>query len=187
MSNKLEGLLIYLRSTGNQDVKQALFTKIWQDYYSRIWLFSKSILKNKKTIIADVVQEIMLKVFNNLEKYNPLHSFSTWIFTIARNTCLDWNKRRVIKTVVLDENTLKGRNDSPEQIMLKRDIGLRIEKYIQKLPEVESQIAYMRFFENLKIKEISSVMKMPQGTIKFKIHTIKKNLKNLLAEEDYVN
>jgi len=65
------------------DSNKKEFNRIWYKYYRRIWLFSKSMLKAGNTAVDDIVQEIMLKVFKNLDKYKSKYSFSTRLYTIT--------------------------------------------------------------------------------------------------------
>jgi len=56
----------------------------------------------------DLFQEIMLKVFQNLSTYNPMYSFNTWIYTIARNHCVNYITKRKLLTVDIENKSLKG-------------------------------------------------------------------------------
>jgi RNA polymerase sigma factor (sigma-70 family) len=188
MSSRIEGFLIYFQSRSGEESKKELFNRIWYKYYRQVHFFSAGILKSRKADIEDAVQEIMLKVFKEIEKYNPRYSFSTWLFTIARNTCLNWVKKRDrIEAGIFKENAVKSGNSSPEEALLENNIRLKVERFIRNLPEQESQIACLRFYENMKIREISLVMQVPEGTVKYKIHNIRQNLKAFLLEEEYVN
>lgn len=187
MGDNIKRFSIYLQAKTGEEVKKALFNKIWQKYYRRVWLFSGGILKDQKAVIDDTVQEIMLKVFKNLDKFNPRYSFCTWIFTIARNTCLNRMNKKRIRTKMLMDNVVDSSNTNPEEVFLEKNTRQQVRSFINNLSEQNAQIAYLRFYENLKIKQISHVTQMPVGTIKYKIHNIKQNLKNYLLEEDYVN
>ena len=79
----------------------------------------------------DLFQEVMLKVYQNLEKYNPIYSFNTWIYTIARTHCLNYLNKKKITTVNLDSE-VTGEDDkvkdidSPETVSLNKELHQRI-------------------------------------------------------------
>jgi RNA polymerase sigma factor (sigma-70 family) len=166
---------------------QKRFNKIWQKYYRKIFLFCRGILKGENQNTDDIVQDVMLKIFKNLESYNKKYSLSTWIYTIARNTCVDFIRMRKPDNFELEEGRVQSLYGSPDIELHRKETEGLVKKYMEKLKTDESQIAFLRFYENMKIKEISRITGLPDGTVKYKIHNIKKGLKNYLKEADYVN
>ena len=76
-----------LSSRGLTDHRNELFEDIWKEYYPGLKIFCRTYLSGSSDL-DDVCQEIMLKVFNKLHIYNPLFSFNTWLYAIARNSCI---------------------------------------------------------------------------------------------------
>lgn len=123
----------------------------------------------------------MIKVFNNLHKYNPLFSFNTWLYTIARNHCID-NKRKYRSTEILYKNTLAGTDHNPENLYQITEISQSVEDFMQKLSETDQRIAALRFSQKLKYKDIAKILQIPSGTIRYKISEIRSNLKKYLED-----
>jgi len=78
---------IFIQCRGSDRSRKKLFNHIWNQYQRRIIFFIHNMVKDNA---EDLFQEVMLKVYQNLDKYNPLYSFNTWIYTIARNHCLNY-------------------------------------------------------------------------------------------------
>jgi RNA polymerase sigma-70 factor (ECF subfamily) len=166
---------------------QVTFNKIWKKYYRKVTLFCRGILRGEDNVQDDIAQEVMLKIFKNMANYNRKYSLSTWIYTIARNTCLDHKRKKTINAVYLEEGRIKSKYGSPDEELRKKETEKIIKSYIRKLGEDDSQVVFLRFYENMKIREISRITGIPEGTVKYKIHNIKKGLKEYLTEADYVN
>lgn len=98
----------------NQDelTGHKLFNEIWTKYHKRLLFFIKSRLADGA---EDVLQEIMLKVYHNLENYNPI-SFNSWIYTVARNHCINSMAKKRLQTLPMTqeaEQTIYATNNNP--------------------------------------------------------------------------
>jgi RNA polymerase sigma-70 factor (ECF subfamily) len=163
-----------------------LFDEIWREYYPKLTVFVNCTCHTSNT--EDLVQEIMFKVFKNLKKYNPAYSFNTWIYSIARNHALDSLKKemtiRKINSTAKIEEELSSHNyrHNPETILLEKELQTDISVYIDSLPEVEREISFLKFHEDLKYKDISRITGIPVGTIKYHVHNIKKKFTQYYGE-----
>jgi len=134
----------------------------------------------------DLFQEVMLKVYQNLDKYNPVYSLNTWIYTIARNHCLNYLNKRKLYTVNLDKeeaNNFEPINlNSPETQSLNKELHQTIDNILSTFNEDNRQIAFLRFFEGMKNRDIARVMDIPTGTVKSRLHKIRTSIKNELEK-----
>lgn len=138
----------------------------------------------------DLFQEIMLKVFQNLSTYNPMYSFNTWIYTIARNHCVNYITKRKLLTVDIENKSLKGltpvQTNTPANETLDKELYRVIEKIIAQFNEGKRQVAFLYFFEGMKNREIAQILNIPTGTIKSRIHNIRITLeKELESYHEY--
>jgi len=183
MSSPIESLTIYIQSRSDTAARQELFDNIWQTYHKRLFFFIRNIVPNEA---EDLLQEIMLKVFQNLEKYNPFYSFNTWIYTIAKNHCINFlNKKKLVtqSTDSLGENIKSETGDSsPENRFLDKEMTGQIEQALSGFEPEFREIAYLRFYEGFTCRHISKIMSIPNGTVKSRLHTIRQKIKKALEK-----
>jgi RNA polymerase sigma-70 factor (ECF subfamily) len=87
---------------GDHGARERLFELLWRQYQKRLAFFVQNMVKDNA---EDLVQEIMLKVYQNLHKYKPVSSFNTWIYAITRNHCLNYLNKGKLITVNMDNET----------------------------------------------------------------------------------
>jgi len=188
MASIIQQFNIFLKSSFSLKSRNDLFELIWKKYNQRITIFVRSMIKNKSIDIGDISQDIMLKVYENLHKYNPLYSFNTWIYSIARNHCLDCLKKKVLiykNTSNLLDTININQNDSainPDENVILSEMHHIIKSYIGELNEIDRQISFLRFYEKLSYREISKIIDIPAGTIKYRVHNIRSGLKIVLEK-----
>ncbi len=115
---------IPLRARGSAVSRRLLLEEIWNRYHRRLILFVRPMVKGDA---EDLVQDIMLRVCRNIHTYRPSYAFSTWIYTIARNACLNHleKKRRITWTDEMDAFPSEP-DRSPEKRTIEADIQRRI-------------------------------------------------------------
>ncbi len=180
MKGKSKQFALFVHSSLGTKKRETFFDDIWEEYYPKLTVYLKTTYPGVET--EDVVQDIMLKVYKNLHNYNPLYSFNTWIYSIARNCAVDsFRKKSVLintLSAVKSEAVSRSLNDNetPEKLLLKSEVKTGIEECISTLPRRERQISFLKFYEDLTYKEISKIMDIPVGTLKYLVHNIKKNI-----------
>lgn len=176
---------IYFNSRRDTSSRTKIFNEIWEQYHKRLFFFIGNMVGEEA---EDLLQEIMLKVYQNIEKFNPLYSFNTWIYTVARYHCIHFlEKKKRIKKVQYEEIVKKDDyaiRDNPENQMVRKELHHQIEHFLEQLEPAYQQMSFLRFYEGMKIKEIAKLMNVPTGTVKSRIHLIKKTLKKELEEYD---
>jgi RNA polymerase sigma-70 factor (ECF subfamily) len=125
----------------------------------------------------------MFKIYNNLQTFDPAHSFKAWIYQISRNHCLDFLKSRAVR--LLDASKIQDKDipgsDSPERIAMKIEIQGKIDQIINSLSSRDKEIAFLRFSENLKSREISQITGLNLNSTKARIRWIRMRLKKDLG------
>lgn len=144
--------------------------------------------------VKDISQEVFLKVYRYLGKFDGKASFSTWLYRIAVNTCIDeLRKRQGKETISLDmendngESTLKNQyvDNSPgveEQIISNEGFD-RLKKAMNKLSYEHKTVITLRDIEGLSYSEISEITEVSQGTVKSRLARARKALKDLVLSE----
>ena len=152
-------------------------------------------LVRNRELAEDLAQDTFIKVLNALDRYDPRHKLSSWIFKIAHNTAIDRLRKREVATLSLDGSpnartaddieatriTVASTEESPEDYAASREIGEEIEKALALLrPEYRTAIVLWHV-EGRPYEEIAEIMDLPLGTVKTFIHRARKELRQKLA------
>lgn len=142
----------------------------------------------------DLAQETFVRVFNNIDRYDPRYKFSSWIFKIATNLTIDWIRRKELDTVSIDGSrnavtaeqieatsiTIASQDENPEELLEAKELGEEIEGAISKLrPEYKAAIL-LRHVEGREYQEIAEILSLPLGTVKTYIHRGRNELRDQL-------
>lgn len=130
----------------------------------------------------DAAQDSLIKVLRNLGQYDPNRRFSTWVFGIARNTCIDEHRRRRRRSwdepgdVVCDAPT-------PLQEISRTQRARRLQQALEQLPPLYREVLVLYHFEHLKYQEIADVLGIPIGTVMNRIFRARKKLRGIYDAE----
>lgn len=138
----------------------------------------------------DLTQEIFVKVFLALDRYDPKYQFSTWLFRIAQNSAIDALRKKAIAEVPLmrpasDDENAKERDFaddgiSPYRALKNKQLSAAIEKAVENLPSDYRELIQLRHYAELSYEEIASMKKLPLGTVKNKLFRARNLLKDVL-------
>jgi RNA polymerase sigma-70 factor, ECF subfamily len=164
-------LLVREAQSGNQ----AAFAELVHTY-DRTVLRLALRLTGSQSDAQDIHQEAFLKVYKKLDGFRFECSFSTWIYRIVTNICLDHLRRnRARKNIgaleVSDEDLLNQLSDdrpgnNPEQKLLDRELGVQIFRALQRLTPRERMVFDLRHFQGLKLQSVSEILNASEGSIK---------------------
>lgn len=139
----------------------------------------------------DLAQEIFVKVYLALDRYDPKYQFSTWLFRIAQNSAIDALRKKSIAEVPLarpteEEPTGKEREFaddgiSPYRALKNKQLSAAIDKAVEQLPVDYRELIQLRHFAELSYEEIASMKKLPLGTVKNKLFRARNLLKESLG------
>ena len=140
----------------------------------------------------DLVQETFIKAFNALESYNNQYAFSTWLYKIAFNNCIDAIRKKKLKTFPLDKpiqlregevhHEIRDESYSPEKQYLFKEKQKFIQDTIDTLSPKYRKVIVLRHQEEKSYEEISEIMHIPIGTVKARIFRARELLKKKLRE-----
>lgn len=142
----------------------------------------------------DLTQEAFIKAYNSINSFNEEYAFSTWLFKIATNNCIDFFRKRKLKTYSMDQK-IKYKDEefqqeyassdpTAEKEMLASEKSNMIRQAIERLPEKYRTAIVLRHHEEKSYEEIAAILDLPLGTVKARIfrarEMLKRNLKNML-------
>ncbi len=180
-----------IKRAQNGDV--AAFESLIEEYQKRIFSIAYRMVSNPEDA-ADLTQEVIVKIFKNLDKFQGNAKFSTWVYRIATNTCLDElkkNKRYTTysldKEIETEEGSLMGelpdKGPTPEQAAEKKAIQTAVREAIGKLPTDHKKVMILRDLQGLSYEEIADVVGCSVGTVKSRISRARENLKKILSQD----
>ncbi len=138
----------------------------------------------------DILQNIFIKVYKNINAFDPELSFSSWIYRISHNEIIDWyRKEKVRPWISFDENEeiieKIASEDDVFKVVNRKDLASAVRTAVERLPEKYRDIIALRFFEEKNYEEISDILMIPPGTVATQIHRLKKQLQELLKEYEH--
>lgn len=174
-----EATLIREALAGDQEA----FRQIVERYQGAVYNLAYRMLGDAEEA-EDAAQEIFVRIYRQLGRYDPARKFSTWTLAIATNYCIDQLRRRRMQLVPL-ENIIpwaRAREAGPEGEALSRESRDEVQRLLKQLPEKYRAPLVLRYWEDLSCAEIAEILGVPEGTVKTQIHRARKQLGKLLVE-----
>lgn len=131
--------------------------------------------------VNDISQEVFIRIYKSLDKYNPEYKMSTWIVKITSNLCLDTLRKKKQDTVVLDEAIGVSSNaDTPEEALIKNQRTQLIKNAIDELPQKYKILITLFHSNGLSYEEMTKVLNEPMSIIKNRLYRARLMLKEKL-------
>mgnify|MGYP001274798665 FL=1 len=169
---------------------QQAFSDLMDRYKDSIYFMLLKMVNNKDDA-EDLTIEAFGKAFNSLKQYTPNYAFSTWLFKIASNNCIDFLRKKKKKIMSIDNSIenkdgdeiaieLKSDARTPEQETI-RDQKIEVMRtYVKKLKPRYETLVEMRYFKEMSYEEISTELGLPLGTVKAQLFRAREFLYNLM-------
>lgn len=182
----------YIVSTDQQLVERVLsgdpvaFEHLFDRYRDSIYQLYIQRTGGNADDASDLLQETFVKVYLNLQRYDDRYTFGQWVYTIARNTFIDYTRRRRDDTVPIDRlgermsSSLGG--PTPEERMITDQNRARLEAFLEKMSPRYRQLIELRFFKEYSYEEIAAKLSLPMGTVKTGIHRAREQLCRFIAD-----
>ncbi|CAH0122662.1 RNA polymerase sigma factor FliA [Paenibacillus sp. CECT 9249] len=188
MVETLETRLALLARKGDQRA----FAEIVDLFKDKIFHLAYRMLNNRHEA-EDVVQDTFLRVFKNLDRYDEHQKFSTWIYRIGTNLCIDrLRKRKPTYSLDAEMNDQEGIDGysmipsddvTPESELIVSETQQLIRDAIDTLPAKYKSVMILRYLQDLSLQEISDVLDMPVTTIKTRVHRGREFLRKRLERK----
>ena len=137
----------------------------------------------------DLIQETFVKVYLNIHRYNASYTFGQWVYTIARNTFIDYTRRRRDDTISIDKAAdatpgvlpaLSGPN--PEESLITDQNRAQLDHFLEMMTPRYRQLIELRFFKDFSYEEIAAELSLPMGTVKTQIHRAREQLCRFITD-----
>ncbi|HCT94774.1 MAG TPA: RNA polymerase sigma factor [Rikenellaceae bacterium] len=179
-----DSIILYDIKGGNKEA----FRELAERYSTPLFRLSMGYLHSKEDA-EDMVQEIFVKLYHSLDTFKGDSKFSTWLYRIAVNTCLNEiarRKRRDIFTTFGDNMTrifnLSGDSKNPEEQTISEENIIRVRKAIESLPDKQQTAFVLQKYKELSQKEIAEIMQISEGAVEQHLMRAKSSLQKKLKE-----
>ncbi len=175
------------RAINNED--QSAYAELMSRYKDSIYFMLLKMINNKDDA-EDLTIEAFGKAFNRLEQYIPNYAFSTWLFKIATNNCIDFIRRKKanLLSIDIDKNDdgsdahidLKSKGLDPEEKFIKKQKIHLMRKVVTQLKPRYRQLIELRYFKEFSYDEIAQELDIPLGTVKAQLFRAREFLYNIM-------
>ena len=170
-----------LEKLRNKEFRNYGFNLLVREYQERIyWHIRKMVIDHEEA--NDLVQEVFIKVWKNLDKFREDAKLYTWIYKIATNECLTYlakKKRRFFLPIGDVENELSGKIDTNYNVT-GDEIQLKLQKALLKLPDKQRLVFNMKYFDEMKYDEMAEITATSVGALKASYHHAVKKIEEIL-------
>jgi RNA polymerase sigma-70 factor (ECF subfamily) len=160
-----------------------------EKYHDPIFSFIWKMIHDRSQV-EDLTQEAFIKAFASLKNFNEEYAFSTWLYKIATNNCIDYIRKRKLPTYSIDKPIssrdgeyfveLPDQTYAADRNIIAAQRSALLSNAIQKLPDKYRRVIQLRHVEERSYEEIAKALKLPVGTVKAHIFRAREMLyKNL--------
>ena len=151
---------------------------------------------NNASDAEDLTIEAFGKAFNNIDQYVPRYAFSSWLFRIAKNNCIDFIRCKKSSIVDYDSNvyvhmegstltsTVPAKIEDPEEKLIAMQSVHRVREIIAKLRPRYRRLVELRYFKEYSYDEIAEELGLPMGTVKAQLYRAREMLQKILKDFD---
>jgi len=168
---------------------QQAYAELMDRYRDTIFYMLLRMVRNKSDA-DDLTIEAFGKAFKNIRQYTPNYAFSTWLFKIASNNCIDFLRKKKANTVSINVTTDSQGNETqisiptntpdPEEDLIKQQKAILMRSIVNKLKPRYKELVKLRYFNEYSYEEIAEEMKIPIGTVKAQLFRARELLNNIL-------
>ncbi|HRH67249.1 MAG TPA: sigma-70 family RNA polymerase sigma factor [Bacteroidia bacterium] len=173
---------------------QKAYAELMSRYKDSIYFMLLKMVNNRDDA-DDLTIEAFGKAFKNLHQYTPDFAFSTWLFKIATNNCIDFIRRKRKYTFSIDKSMendsgqemqfeIKSPMLDPEEKMIKKQKAILMRDVVEKLKPRYKRLVELRYFQERSYEEIADELKLPLGTVKAQLFRAREFLYQILKNQE---
>ncbi len=169
------------------------FARLLSRYKETIYFMLLKMLNNRSDA-EDLTIEAFGKAFKNLHQYSPTYAFSTWLFKIASNNCIDFLRKKKGITVPLENDDdqpelseaakIKSKDLNPEEKLIRKQKAILLHKVVRRLKPHYQTLVELRYFREMSYEEIAEALDLPLGTVKAQLFRARQMLFKLIESTE---
>lgn len=175
---------------------QKAYAELMSRYKDSIYYMLLKMVNNRDDA-EDLTIEAFGKAFRNIKQYTPDYAFSTWLFKIATNNCIDFIRKKRKQMLSIDrgfENDegqevsmeIKSDGPSPDDVMMKKQKVMMMKDVVEKLKPRYRRLVELRYYQELSYEEISEELNLPLGTVKAQLFRAREFLYQIMKNSEYI-
>ncbi len=191
LSDKAQYDFALVEAALNGDEKA--FAKLMSRYKDAIYFMLLKMVNNRNDA-EDLTLEAFGKAFKNLHQYSPNYAFSTWLFKIATNNCIDFLRKRRGVYISIENNQENGDNEppiklrsidpDPEEKMIRIQKAILMRKIVHQLKPRYRILVELRYFREYSYEEIAKELHLPLGTVKAQLFRAREMLFKMIESTE---
>jgi RNA polymerase sigma-70 factor (ECF subfamily) len=171
---------------GSEKAFESLMNRYRDSIYSMLLKMT-----NNSSDAEDLTIEAFSKAFRNIDSYTPKFAFSTWLFKIATNNCIDFMRRNQMSPIPYDrlndnlDNialTLQSDLPDPEELLINRQRIEAMKDIINRLKPRYKKLIQLRYYKEYSYEEMAAELKIPIGSVKAELYRAKTMLYDILTK-----
>lgn len=180
--------LVERAKKGDQDA----FEQLVRDNQNRVFSLALRLVNDREEA-ADLSQEAFVRAWQGLRSFQGESSFSTWLYRLTTNLCIDWLRRQkrregVEPAVSLDDEDSgwaepADRDSDPHLLLERSERGKALARGLDRLPDWQRRVLVLRELSGLSYQEIGDELDIDLGTVKSRIARARLNLRKILLED----
>jgi RNA polymerase sigma-70 factor (ECF subfamily) len=164
---------------------RAAFRTVYNAYKDRVFAIALYALHGNADLAADVTQQVFVKLMNGIAQFRGDSEFSTWLYRLVTNACVDAQRRSKSRPLVVDSDVLETLPDpaSPEKAFARTQTAELVKRAVSALPSKLRLAMLLRYFDELSYEEIAVALNCSRGTVASRLnrghHLLAKSLAHL--------
>ena len=173
--------------------EEKAFARLLSKYKDAIYYMLLKMVNNKIDA-EDLTIEAFGKAFKNLQQYSPNYAFSTWLFKIASNNCIDFLRKRKGVLISIENNQegtendppvrLKSIDPDPEQKLIRIQKAILLRRIVRRLKPRYRNLIELRYFREYSYEEIAKELDLPLGTVKAQLFRAREMLFKMIESTE---
>ena len=173
--------------------EEKAFAKLLSKYKDAIYYMLLKMVNNKSDA-EDLTIEAFGKAFKNLHQYSPSYAFSTWLFKIASNNCIDFLRKKKGVHVPIENNQegteneqpvrLKSGEPDPEEKLIRIQKAILLRRIVRRLKPRYRTLVELRYFREFSYEEIAKELNLPLGTVKAQLFRAREMLFKMIESTE---
>jgi RNA polymerase sigma-70 factor (ECF subfamily) len=174
--------------------QEAAFRQLVRQYQGRLFGIAYGMTHDREESL-DIVQEVFLKVYRNIQRFRQKSRLSTWLHRITVNQCLNWKRRwksrfkwhhRPLENESSGDYPELGSDENlPEKLVESKEFSGVFQAELKKLPADARMVFVLKEIEGLSYDEIAAVMRIKKGTVSSRLFYVRRKLRAVLSQ--YIN
>ncbi|MDW7691611.1 sigma-70 family RNA polymerase sigma factor [Flammeovirgaceae bacterium SG7u.111] len=175
---------------------QRAYAQLMERYRKSVYHTMLKMVRNVDDA-EDLTIEAFAKAFKNLTKFKKDYTFSTWLFRVATNNCIDFIRKKKLDTMSINADVskqdgetlnidIKDKNLDPQETAIKSQKVELVRQFVDLLPLKYQRLVKLRYFDELSYEEIAQEIEAPLGTVKAQLHRARELLYDLVKNSKNV-